>query len=300
MPSALREVNTKDFMDPINLVQLADGTAIFADNIKSLQVKFESLFQFSSKNTRYQIYKKTKYCHFSDRATFEPVRIDTDCYINSVDKTHGYKYLGMVFYPTNNMKEIILKHLNRRSINISKLYGWSNVNDDTPFEIKLMIVGNCVISSMLYGAETWGDIYHVEHMLIDIEMKALKAILKVKKGTTNDLVLHELRRCSIISKIKDLQYKFFEKISQLQPLDAIISSVIEMCENSPFIAYYKNLISNNCERDILDREKRIMELSSSMRKNYRDQNFHNKCCIYNSFLNDYYRHQGWRCPPLGI
>ena len=40
MSSALREVNTKDFMDPINLVQLADDTALFADNIKSLQVKF--------------------------------------------------------------------------------------------------------------------------------------------------------------------------------------------------------------------------------------------------------------------
>ena len=32
-----------------------------------------------------------------------------------------------------------------------------------------------------------------------------------------------------------------------------------------------------------------MESSSSMCKYYRDMNVHNKCCIYNSFLNDYHR-----------
>ena len=153
-----------------------------------------------------------------------------------------------------------------------------------------MVLVNCVFSSILYGAETWGDISHVEYMLIDIEMKGLKAILKVKKGTTNDLVLHELRRCSILAKIKDLQYRFFKKVLQLQLSDAIISSVIEMCKNSPCIAYHKNLVSNNSERDILDREKKIMESSSSMWKYYRDMNFHNICCIYNSFLDDYHRH----------
>ena len=75
----------------------------------------------------------------------------------------------MLFFPTNNMNDIILKNLNRRSVNISKIYGWLNVNDDTPFEIKFMVLGNCVFSSILYGAETWGDISDVEHMQIDIE-----------------------------------------------------------------------------------------------------------------------------------
>ena len=64
MSSALRELNTKDFMDPINLVQLADDTTLFADNIKSLQVKFKSLFQFLSKKYQVPNNKKTKYLSF--------------------------------------------------------------------------------------------------------------------------------------------------------------------------------------------------------------------------------------------
>ena len=54
-----------------------------------------------------------------------------------------------LFFPTNNMNEIIVKNLNRRSVNILKFYVWLNVNDDTPFEIKLMFLDNGVTSLML-------------------------------------------------------------------------------------------------------------------------------------------------------
>ena len=45
-------------------------------------------------------------------------------------------------------------------------------------------------------------------MILIKERKMLKRILGVKQGTSNDLIYIELERPDIISRIKDLQYKF--------------------------------------------------------------------------------------------
>ena len=74
-----------------------------------------------------------------------------------------------------------------------------------------------------------------------IEMKALKAILKVKKGTANDLILHELRRPDIISKIKDLQFQFFSKPMNTSIDKATVRAAIEICKGSRYIKYYLGL-----------------------------------------------------------
>ena len=74
-----------------------------------------------------------------------------------------------------------------------------------------------------------------------IKRKASKAILKVKAGTSNDLVYHELRRGDIISKITDRQYKFFQKVFHLQDDGAVVKTIIEICENDIMVKYYSNL-----------------------------------------------------------
>ena len=47
MHSTFDEIETDDFMDPLNLAQLADDIAIYADNITSLKKKCHHLFKFS-------------------------------------------------------------------------------------------------------------------------------------------------------------------------------------------------------------------------------------------------------------
>ena len=86
-------------------------------------------------------------------------------------------------------------------INVVKFYAWLNVN--TPIDIKLMVLDQCLFTSLLYGAESWGDISYIEEKIRKTETEALRRILKVKKYTTTDLVYFEFNRPSIISKIKD-------------------------------------------------------------------------------------------------
>ena len=71
-----------------------------------------------------------------------------------------------------------------------------------------------MFSALIYGSETWGDFTCAYEKLRKIERKVLETILKVISGTTNNLIYHELRRGDIVSKIKDRQYSYFQKIYQ--------------------------------------------------------------------------------------
>ena len=185
---------------------------------------------------------------------------------------------------------IISRNLDKRVGAITKFYAWLENNKVTPVEIKLMILDNCLFSSMLHGVETWGDISCIEYKLIKIELKALKAILRVKIGTTNDLVLHEIWRCSIIEKIKDIQYAFYKKLQELPADNAIVSKVIYLCRGGKRSNYYSQLSDDNSERDISNRATRIKNSDATMCVYYSMFDFSEKSCIYSSFLNDYYRY----------
>ena len=257
MPTATNNLDTDDFMDPKNLAQLADDTSIYAEKDHNMKEKFKNTFEYSK--TKYQSanIKKTLYCNFSDKPSYEPLKINDEITINSVDDKKGYKYIGTSFYPTSDVQEIIKKNINKRKVHLAKFYAWLDVNETTPIDNKLMVLDNCVFGAMLYGSECWGDITFLEKELLTIEMKALKAILKVKKGTTNDLIYHELRRPSIVSKIRDQQKKFFEKISQLGEDEAIVVSIMKLCTNTNIMKYYRNLPDNNSKTDVEQREERI-------------------------------------------
>ena len=92
------------------------------------------------------------------------------------------------------MEKILIKNLNDRMHNVHKFYGWLEVNTNTPIEVNLLVIDSGVFPALLYSAETWGDILVIKNKVISIELKALKAIMNVKKGTSNDLVYYELGR----------------------------------------------------------------------------------------------------------
>ena len=92
-----------------------------------------------------------------------------------------------------------------------------------------------------------------------------------------------------MARIKDRQFRFFEKVKELTPDEAIVSSIMSMCQDSSIIRYYTNLEGDCSKRDMEERERRIQESNSSMCIYYNNMNFHQKSCIYNSMANDYHR-----------
>ena len=82
---------------------------------------------------------------------------------------------------------------NKKTFNIVKYYNWLEVNEWTPVTLKLRVLYNCMFSSILYSCETWGNIItKLGKKILLVERKALKRILGVKSGTTNNLRYQEL------------------------------------------------------------------------------------------------------------
>ena len=159
-------------------------------------------------------------------------------------------------------------------MHVSKFYAWLSVNENTPIDVKLLVLDSCVYNALLYGFECMGDISCIEgKKLRKIETKALKAILGVKKGTSNDLIYHELRRSSIIARIKDRQYNFYKKLSEIPTENAIVKLIIDQCKDSAMIKYYQSLSGENSADEMNERENRIVASESSMPRYYQQMGF---------------------------
>ena len=170
--------------------------------------------------------------------------------------------------------------------NEAKYYAWLKINENTPIEVKVHVLDMCMFNALLYGCEAWGEFAFAYNELRKIERKVLKAIMKVKSGTTNDLVFHELRRGDIVARIKDRQFNFYNKLKDLPPGDALVKNVLVLCKDLQIVSYYENLHDHNMIDDISDREKRIKSSTSSMMVYYVNLVSDEQCCIYNSYICD--------------
>ena len=65
--------------------------------------------------------------------------------IYSIDCNKGHKYLGMLFYPTNDLDTIILNNISKRKVNVAKYYAWLEINDNTPVDVKLLVLVNACL-----------------------------------------------------------------------------------------------------------------------------------------------------------
>ena len=144
------------------------------------------------------------------------------------------------------------------------------------------------LRGLLYACEVWGDVSYIESRLSTLETKLLKRILNVKKGTSNTIIFHELRRANIISNIKDRQFQFFQKIMGFCEHDTVTLDIIRICRRCRILDYYFNLGGKNCDNFLRNVKTKMQYDNTSMIVYYRNLMHHEKSHIYNSSLNDYH------------
>ena len=67
------ELSNEDFMDPYNIVQLANDTVILAENLISLKSKFISIFNYSKMKYQVANIDKTVHCNFPSNQNQNPL-----------------------------------------------------------------------------------------------------------------------------------------------------------------------------------------------------------------------------------
>ena len=201
-----------------------------------------------------------------------PIVLNNEKEIKAVEINDDYNFLGFKLSYSDKITDIIEKNFKSKLFNIAKFYAWLQYNEQTPFFVKLKVLYGCVFPSILYSAETWGDLKKIEPSLRAMETKALKSCLGVKSGTSSDIIYTELNRPDIISLIKDRQYKFKNKVDKLNDNEALMKEIWQLCiqkNNVNLCLFYQNLAGNNTTLNMNNRKLNIQQSNKTMIVRYR-------------------------------
>ena len=220
----------------------------------------------------------------------EPISCGTgDIIVKSLEVGKSAPYLGLYLIHTNKLREIIEFNVNKRMFNVGKYKSWLEVNKNTPFGIKLLVLDNCALAAILYGCEAWGDVSFILKRLETIELDLLKSALGVKKGTPTDLIYHELKRGSVGMRVMDRQHQFISKINELGEEDALVKCLWNRCQvyDISICQYYNSLTNDNQETEKIRRVEQLNQSTKTMDERYRSligMEEQNK--IYDSYVVD--------------
>ena len=121
---------------------------------------------------------------------------------------------------------------------------WLEVNQNTPFPLKLKILYSCMLPALLYSCEAWGPLKDLEHEIRLIEKKALKACLGVKQGTSDEIIYMEVNRADYIAIIYERQYKFYNRFKMIGSNESTAKCIWEKYQRNdllikPFVDHYE-------------------------------------------------------------
>ena len=273
-----------------NLLQLADDSAIMAENRQPiLRVAFGQVLEFSDENFMFANLDKTFFLPFSEDGETDPIVIGDSAVIYCA-KNKEYIYLGMKYVASNDQTVHIKENLQWRSLNIHKFYEWLHVNDDTPIQTKLEVLGACMFSAYLYGVETWYKIDEVGDDLLLLERKFLKRILGVKSNVPDDLLYLELDCADILTFSKQRQYNFYHNLLKLGEEESVCRKLVSLFHYLPMFDYYRGLRKDAVKRSKTTRIERSKSNTNTLSERYHqliDLRYNH--IVYNSFVPEYLR-----------
>ena len=182
----------------------------------------------------------------------------------SVKYCTSYKYLGAPITDNGSYLSVMDLHAKDKLKHNIKYYTFLDRNPDVPFSMKRRVAEACVLSSILYGAETWftDNFGKINSMYT----KIVKALLDVRNTSCNDTCLIEADMPSLQALVKKKMQKYLqEKVPKLN-CDDPLWKAIELARSADTMSYRYIQASMEDESDIYfeDKSKRAEELRSSV------------------------------------
>ena len=160
-----------------------------------------------------------------------------------------YVYLGSPFAADGLTSSSIKINANLRMCQALKFVSFCHKNNDVPFYVKFKVFNAAVMSSILYGCESWlcGNIKPMEKLYY----MCIKHLLGVRKNTTTSLCLVELGLPSLKALVTQRQRKFFKKMwaEREGMVDDPFAHAMALIRNTniPAARFLNNLIENDLD-----------------------------------------------------
>ena len=110
-------------------------------------------------------------------------------------------------------------HLKQRFTNVIKFYNFIRANKCAPISIKLKVLSSCVLSTLLYNCETFGD--KLPKGIDKLYLKLLKCALNVKENTPGEIALVESGFLPLSALVMKRQLNFFRRFKASFKTDSV-------------------------------------------------------------------------------
>ena len=140
--------------------------------------------------------------------------------------------MGSPFTCDGAVNSSVKQHAKSKLCHVIKFVSFIKKNNDVPFIVKRRVFDAALMSSLLYGWESWvgADLRPV----IKLYNWAIKELLEVRKSTSNIVCYAELGYSSLPDLVRLRQHKFFSKMwaernnMNDDPLNFAMNTVISM------------------------------------------------------------------------
>ena len=232
------------FLEWLHILMLVDDTVLLSTNRENMIKKLQILQDFChGYGMKINTCKTKFFVIHGEEGDADPLQVDGLV----VDHCRSYVYLGSPFTCDGSVSSAVKEHARSKMCHVLKFVSFIKKNNDVPFIVKRRVFDAALMSSLLYGCESWvgANIKPV----VKLYNWALKELLGVRRTTPNLVCYAELGYPSLTDLLKYRQHKFFNKMwcerSNMvdDPLSFSINTVIDA--NSPVGKIVRDMIHNN-------------------------------------------------------
>ena len=239
----LKLFGNDSFLGNVHALMLMDDTVLMASSRELIIEKFGTLMVFCRNYGMLVNKVKTKLMVINGcKKDRENIIVDNVI----VEHTTSYIYLGSPFTENASMGSVLELHAKIKTSDINKFKIFCAKNVTMPFKYKKMVFDSCIISSLLYGCESWltSNVKDIERLY----HSAVKSLLGVRDTTRNDIILIECGLTKIDELIKKRTARFMKKqFLGVPDHDKPLVQIYRICElnRSDGYRFIDNLLNVN-------------------------------------------------------
>ena len=202
----LKRLGDDSFLLDVHALMLMDDTVLLASTRKKIIEKFKILMDFCEKYGMQINELKTNLMVVNGSALDRKEFVVSGVTVKHASK---YIYLGSPFTEDANINSVIKLHVKSRMADLNKFKIFCGRNETMPYRFKKEVLEAMIVSSLLYGCESWltDNVKDVERMYIG----AVKSLLSVRQTTRSDTILIESGLPTIAEQIRKRTAAFAKK-----------------------------------------------------------------------------------------